>query len=65
MRVVLKVTAIGLINDAPVQRPSGDEEHVASVCRIPSRVCGRKETQSKYIACARDKYINVNLEQVS
>ena len=65
MRVVLKATAVGLINDALVPRPSGNEEHVASVCRIPSRVSGGEETQRKYIACAGDKYINVNLEQVS
>ena len=29
------------------------------------RVCGGKKSRSKYIACERDKYINVNLQQVS
>ena len=63
MRVVLKATAVGLIKDALVPRPAGNEEHVASVYRILPRASDGEETQRKYIACAGDKYINVNLEQ--
>ena len=65
VRVVLEATAIGLTNDTLVRRPFGNEEHVASVGRAPRRVCGGKRSQSKYIACERDKYINVDLRQVS
>lgn len=64
VRVVLEATAICLINDTLVRRPFGDEEHV-SVGRAPRRVCGGKKSRSKYIACERDKYINVDLRRVS
>lgn len=54
---------IGLTKETPVRSPLGNDGCVAFVCRTTHGMF-RKEFQGEYIACERDEYINVNLQQV-